>query len=694
MSQKTKKAGAIGVKAWVAGVFVYLSFAILLATFYFPGLSFTLHSGNIAPKDIISPRDDQIVDKAATDAARERAAASVLTSYDFDEKVLENSIKRIDALFDLVIETIRDKTLLTDAQKAEQLRFQIARSNLGFDLKPETITKLAGANTAQIEDLRSGVIDVTRSLLIKGINEEGIKNITNDIETYVKLRPSSQWTRNLLLEITKFTVAQNMFVNEEQTRKNRDYAKNRISPIVRTVSEGEIIVMAGEPITPDAMAIIEYLGIARNIGDWRTWLAIALYPLILVIFLYMVIAISNKIILEDTTKITLFVILVIISIAGARFLVPISPFLALTPFVAIIMTIFLGAQVSIPVMLLLSPLGVIFKSIASAPVSGTMALSFGFALIGYMTCLHLPKVKRFTHFVVVIVYSLIGTVLASSLFVLFSTLDKMGMLIMVAIALGSTTVQVALALALTPFLELLTTHTTVFRLLELSDLNHPLLRKLMIEAPGTYQHSILVGNMASIACDEIGANGLLARVGGYYHDIGKLKYPHYFIENQQGPNPHDSLSPGLSKTIITKHVSEGLELARFYKLPQEIMGFVDTHHGTSLVGFFLLKAREKDPETEEDDFRYQGSHPRTIEQAVVMLADTIESASRACQMQNSFCDLDDLIERLVDEKLRDGQLQDSPISLSQLTAVKESFKKQLSAQYHKRIPYPAEVQHG
>ena len=264
MSQKTKKAGAIGVKAWVAGVFVYLSFAILLATFYFPGLSFTLHSGNIAPKDIISPRDDQIVDKAATDAARERAAASVLTSYDFDEKVLENSIKRIDALFDLVIETIRDKTLLTDAQKAEQLRFQIARSNLGFDLKPETITKLAGANTAQIEDLRSGVIDVTRSLLIKGINEEGIKNITNDIETYVKLRPSSQWTRNLLLEITKFTVAQNMFVNEEQTRKNRDYAKNRISPIVRTVSEGEIIVMAGEPITPDAMAIIEYLGIARN----------------------------------------------------------------------------------------------------------------------------------------------------------------------------------------------------------------------------------------------------------------------------------------------------------------------------------------------------------------------------------------------------------------------------------------------
>jgi putative nucleotidyltransferase with HDIG domain len=179
----------------------------------------------------------------------------------------------------------------------------------------------------------------------------------------------------------------------------------------------------------------------------------------------------------------------------------------------------------------------------------------------------------------------------------------------------------------------------------------------------------------------------LARVGGYYHDIGKLKYPHYFIENQQGPNPHDSLSPGLSKTIITKHVSEGLELARFYKLPQEIMGFVDTHHGTSLVGFFLLKAREKDPETEEDDFRYQGSHPRTIEQAVVMLADTIESASRACH-------LDDLIERLVDEKLRDGQLQDSPISLSQLTAVKESFKKQLSAQYHKRIPYPAEVQHG
>ncbi|NLI40940.1 MAG: HDIG domain-containing protein [Caldisericales bacterium] len=694
MSQKTKKAGAIGLRAWVAGIFVYVSFAIILATFYFPGLSFTLHSGNIAPKDIISPRDDQIIDKAATDAARERAAASVLTSYDFDEKVLENSIKRIDALFDLVIETIRDKTLLTDAQKAEQLRFQIARSNLGFDLKQETILKLAGANTAQIEDLRSGVIDVTRSLLVKGINEEGIKNIANDIETYVKLRPSSQWTRSLMLEITRFTVAQNMFVNEEQTRKSREYAKNRISPIVRTVSEGEIIVRAGETISPDAMAIIEYLGIARNVSDWRTWLAIALYPLILVVFLYMVIATSNKAVLEDTTETVLFVALVVVSLVGSRLLVPISPFLALTPFVAIIMTIFLGSQVSIPVMLVLSPIGVLFKSIASAPVSGTMALALGFALIGYMTCLHLPRVKRFTHFVVVIAYSLIGTVLSASLFVLFSTLDRMSMLVVVAIALGSTAIQVALALALTPFIELLTTHTTVFRLLELSDLNHPLLRKLMVEAPGTYQHSILVGNMASIACDEIGANGLLARTGGYYHDIGKLKYPYYFIENQQGPNPHDSLSPSLSKTIITKHVSEGIDLSRFYKLPQEIAGFIDTHHGTSLVGFFLMKAKEKDPEAEEEDFRYQGSHPKTLEQAVVMLADTIESASRACQTQNNLCDLEDLINRLVDEKLRDGQLQDSPISLSQLTAVKNSFIRQLSAQYHKRIPYPAEVQHG
>ncbi len=681
---------------WVLGVVVYAAFVLILASFYFPGLSFVLKVGGVAPRDIVSPREDQIVDQEATEVARKSAEDREPVVYDMDPKVQESALKRIDALFNLLNEIIRDKSLLTEADKAEAIRVELGKSNLGFDLKQEQIVQLAGANTAQLEDLRTAVADITRAFLAEGVNEERVRTISTDIEARIQQRAYNQWTRGLVREITKNTISVNQFKNEEKTNRNREIARNRISPILRSVSEGEIIVRAGDTITPEAMNAIEVLGIARNVWDLKTWVAIIMLPFLILLVLYMIIATTNPALFSDTPKIVLLASLLVALITASRLLVPISPFLTILPLTTVIMTLFLGSGVSIPILFVIAPLCAMFKSVGSQPVSSTITLAAGYTLIAYMTAVHLPKVKRFTHFVTVFIYSIIGTAFVAALFAMFSGQERLAILTTIAIAVGSSSVQIALALAITPFLEFLTGHTTVFRLLELSDLNHPLLRRLMVEAPGTYQHSVMVGNMASIACEEIGANSLLARVGGYYHDIGKMLYPQYFIENQVGANPHDNLDPETSKEVVTKHVTEGMGLAKQYRLPQEVMGFIDSHHGTSMVGFFLLKAKEKDPNAKEQDFRYIGHPPNTTEEAVLMLADSVESASRAYNLQQNTCDIEDVVENIFNEKLKDEQLQNSPISLAQLNEVKKSFIGQLTSYYHKRIPYPTErgTKHG
>lgn len=690
---KKKSKIRINLTILLAGVAIYIAFGLTLFSFFFPGLSFSIRANISSPKDIISPRNDQIIDEEATNAAKERAAESVKVVHDMDPSVLEHSLKRIDQLFNIVNEVVRDKSLLTETKKAEKIRVEIGRAALAFDLEAETIKDLAGSNTAQLEEIRQGVIEITRSLLVEGVTEESIKNIQSYIKTLVERKPTDEWTRGLISEVSKFTVIQNMTVNTEQTQRNRDYARDRISPIVRNISEGEIIVRAGEKITPEMMKVIEYMGIAKNIADTRTWLGILLLPFMLLVAFFFVLYHKDQKILYNNKKLLFYTVAIIVTFVAMRFLTPISPFLSIIPLSSIILTLFVGFEVTVLTMFLIAPINAIFKSVATQPVSGTIALAFGFAFIAFFTIFQIPKVKRFTDFFKIFLFAIGSTIFASGLLALFSNLDKMNILITMAISVGSTTAQIAIALAATPFLEFITSHTTVFRLLELSDLNHPLLRKLMMEAPGSYQHSIFVGNIASVACEEIGANSLLARVGGYYHDIGKLKYPFYFIENQMGEyNPHDSLSPSLSKSIITKHVNEGEELANTYKLPEEVKGFIASHHGTSLVRFFYRKAREIDESVDEQDYRYEGHRPYTSEEAIVMLADTIESATRANQLKPNPERVDSLINRLFEEKLADEQLSDSPISLAQLTTVKQSFVNQLGAYYHKRIVYPAESQ--
>ncbi len=251
-------------------------------------------------------------------------------------------------------------------------------------------------------------------------------------------------------------------------------------------------------------------------------------------------------------------------------------------------------------------------------------------------------------------------------------------------------VSVALALVFLPLAEKFTRITTDLTLLEWSDLNRPILRRLSMEAPGTYHHTLQIANLAESACNAIGANGLLARVGAYYHDIGKLKKPDYFVENQaRGRNPHDTLKPGASAAIIRNHIREGIELATEHKLPPAIAAFITQHHGTGSISYFLERAKERDgvvPNTQE--YEYPGPIPQTAETAVVMLADGIEASTRVLNEATPER-VREVIDHIVRQRIEQGQLRDAPLTLKQLDIVKEQFARTLAGMSHGRISYPA-----
>jgi len=247
-----------------------------------------------------------------------------------------------------------------------------------------------------------------------------------------------------------------------------------------------------------------------------------------------------------------------------------------------------------------------------------------------------------------------------------------------------------LCLGLLPYLESFFSRLSPIKLLELSDVNHPLLKRMSLEAPGTYHHSLIMGSLADAAASAVGANNLLARVGAYFHDIGKLIKPEYFVENQETRNnPHNDVSPSMSKLIIISHVKEGLALASLHRLDKSIAAFIPMHHGNSKVEYFYHKAVETEQDApSEESFRYPGPRPNTKETAIVMLADSIEASSRTLE-EPTHQRFQDLVYRIVNRKLFDGQLEEAPLTLRDLRKISDSFVNTLMGIYHARIKYPS-----
>ncbi|HET6797853.1 MAG TPA: HDIG domain-containing protein [Gemmatimonadales bacterium] len=476
------------------------------------------------------------------------------------------------------------------------------------------------------------------------------------------------------------------------TASRREQLRGSVDPVKYSVRMGERIVRAGEPVTEEARAKLMTLREEhrrRGTGGLaiRSAAGALLFNTLVLSAFWLLIMFYRRETYIHTREMVFFAVLfalIIVVTAGLTEVLPGRPELVPIPLVAILVT-----------MLYEGRMGVFAAVTLAILLDGQWALRESYILFfglvgGVAGAIGIRVVRRRRHLYVTIGVVAGAGILASTAVGLtqgWATSTIFGSFLLdIVMALASA----ALAMILMPLAESATRITTDLTLLELSDLGRPLLRRLALEAPGTWAHSLAMANLCESACNMIGANGLLARVGCYYHDIGKLANPSHFVENQGGgPNPHDQMRPQDSAHIIQSHVADGLALADAAALPEVVKAFIPEHHGTTYITYFLSRARGNDPDGRVDpaDFRYPGPRPQSAETAVAMLADSAEAAIRVLGNPTPEA-VRNAIEHLVQQKLGSGQLDDAPLTLRDLDRIKREFARVMSGTYHKRIGYP------
>ena len=476
------------------------------------------------------------------------------------------------------------------------------------------------------------------------------------------------------------------------TTARREQLRGSVDPVKYSVRTGERILRAGEPVTQEARAKLTALREEhRRRGSsglaLRSAAGALLYNAVVLSAFWLLIVFYRRESYAELREMTFFAglfALVILLTAGVTELFPGRPELIPIPFAAILVTMLYNGRI-----------GVFAAVVLAILLDGQWALRethmLFFGLVGGVAgAVGIRVVRRRRHLYVTIAVLACASILASIAIGLGQGWSTRTLLSSCLLGVVMAVASAALAMMVMPVAESATRITTDLTLLELSDLGRPLLRRLALEAPGTWAHSLAMANLCESACNIIGANGLLARVGCYYHDIGKLASPGHFVENQGGgPNPHDLMRPQDSARIIQSHVLDGLALADAAHLPQVVKAFIPEHHGTTYITYFLSRARANDPDGRVDpaDYRYPGPRPQSAETAVAMLADSAEAAIRVLPNPTPEA-VRSAIEHLVQQKLGSGQLDDAPLTLRDLDRIKREFARVMSGTYHKRIGYP------
>jgi len=487
----------------------------------------------------------------------------------------------------------------------------------------------------------------------------------------------------------------NLVYDERETRRRADEAMSRVPLAKGTVLEKERIIDSNEKIAHEhllklrslAAEKVEREGRERGIRELLPFAGKLLIVVLAVIFLAAFVWGSRPKIYQDISQVLLIAI-VLLLVLGIAFLlrqVNASEYLIPIALASLLLTVFFDFQLAFA--------GTVSLALLLGGMEGHQyGISFLSVVVGAMSIAAVRRVRSRSWIFKAILYIFLGYLMASCAigFVLYSPLGELAKAWFYG-ALNALLCPV-LSYGLMVILEYVFDVTTDATLLELSDLNRPLLRQFAMEAPGSYHHSILVGTLSEAAAEAIGANSLLARVGAYYHDIGKMEKPEYFVENQRGgKNPHERLAPSMSYLVIINHVKRGLELAIENRLPKDIRDFIPEHHGTNLITYFYKKALEKTEDTEvhESDFRYPGPKPQSKETGIVMLADAVEATARSLR-DPSVSRVRSLVNSIVEERFKKGELDECPLTLRDLNLIKQSFERTLNGIFHGRVQYSDE----
>lgn len=686
----TGLAGKRKMRRGVAAVVFFVAMTLLVAVELMP-YNVNLVVGQVSPTIVKAQRSITFEDKDKTQEAHNLAAARVEKQYIIDPRVSVDVQKNIAALMSDIAVIQKDQSL-DEAQKIKKLRevipFQVSDEALG------QLTEPGEEHLNQVKTIVNNLV-VQAMEAPEGVSQENLNEVESSLLVKVAEKQLASPYDLLATDTIRYFLRPNKFVDLEKTQRLQQAAREAVPPIMVSIKEGEKIIGEGEIVTEEHITKLEALGLSRSALPMSaiagSALLVALLMLVVLFYLYQ----QNVEIYRNAGHLYLLgmIALGVMGISKAIIAINVTQwpeFGALLGYLAP-----MAAAGMLIAILLDSRLAVLVVAVLSFLLGLMTGGQIRFAVVGLVGGLAgiygVSKLSQRGDLARAGFYS--G---AANILVIFA----MGLVSGTPIALTITsslilgTLNGILSSILTngtiPYLESAFGITSSVRLLELSNPGNPLLRRLQLEAPGTYHHSLMVGNLAEAAADAVQADSLLVRVAAYYHDIGKIKRPYFFIENQLGgDNPHDKIAPTLSTLILNSHVKDGVELAREHKLPQGIVDIIEQHHGESMCSFFYHKAMEdnKLENINQEDFRYEGPKPQTKEAAIVMLADAVEAAVKSMQ-DSSPGRIEGMVRKIIKDKLMDGQLDECDLTLKDLDNIATAFIRVITGTYHRRIEYP------
>lgn len=670
------------------------------------------HEGQVASESIRANKT--VENKAATDQKRQLAAEAVVPEYTYQEDISETQHSRIETIFNLIAQVkksvddeheqrqkqAKDKEIpaVTTEDYIASLKKSFEKVNdedvQFYQAIPASFYEIAFTlNSAALNTVRDNSLNILAEQMKNQVRESNLADFKNNAENEVDALAISSMAKDAMKELLKNAIVVNDFPNEKKTEELKEQARASVAPVM--IIQGEVIVREGSQIDASAIQKLQLLGLtSQNTSFFPIVAMVAGIIVQILVLLYFARQYADK--NKRQEFLTFYTLAMITSIAMMKFfqlfqteLLPYIPLFFPAAFVPLVLNIFVNRRAGI--------IAAMFQVIAAVfcyyDALGTNLLTI--VLLTYLFSGLMGAIVRRERIskqgFSAVMWLIVFPFLLNIVLVVFQglTLTDARTWTTIICGLAGTLLSFLLTMGLHQYIELLVTDNSVIVLNELSNPNHPLLKKLLEEAPGTYHHSMMVANLSANAVALIGGHSLLTRVACYYHDIGKLKHANFFVENLPAgaENPHNFLLPEDSKQIIFGHVTDGAKVLEEYKMPKMVIDICYQHHGTTLMKYFYAKAKERNPEVTEAEFRYPGPKPQTKEAGVVNIADSCEAAVRAMDHPTNE-KIRQFVHNLIVDRILDGQLDDSGLTLKEIHIIEDSLVNGLCSTFHSRIKYP------
>jgi putative nucleotidyltransferase with HDIG domain len=667
-------------------LFVILSSVILVLPIPLSGASEQLKAGDVAQRDVLAPQRITYVSQIQTEIARDRAEAAVADVYDPPKaQVARQQVARVRQILDY-FDTVRADAY---ASLDEKRTLIVAVSDL--TLADDIMNSLLTADSQTWSVIKAETVSVLDQSMRAEIRPNQVPAARRRLPTLLGLDVSDS-AAAVVIAVVEDLIQPNTFVNDQRTAEERELARESVQPVVVTYEQDQRILRAGDLVRPADIEALEGLGLQEPAFELSDLIGDVAYVALIGLLIGLYILRYRPRNLDQPRYLWLLLLLLLLFIGLVRLMIPghtILPYLFPMAALSILLAVLIEVRLSILATILI---GLVIGYLSGGSLEFTVYAVMG-GLVGIFSMGRLERLNRLlwsgvfvslTHAAIVLIFHIPG-----------NNLDSLGLLQLVAAGIVNGALSASLSLIGLFLAGTLLGVTTSLQLLELARPTQPLLRELLLRAPGTYHHSLMVSNLAEQAAERIGADALLTRVGAYYHDVGKMVRPYFFVENQMdGINLQDRLDPRTSAQVIIDHVQDGLELAKKHHLPHDVRAFIPEHQGMGLIKYFYHRALEQagDPaQVDEQDFRYPGPRPQSKETAIVMLADSCEAAVRAAH-PNSIEEIDKIVHRIIHEKLAGGELDECDLTTRDLDQIRKAFVEMLHGVFHPRIKYPGQIE--